>query len=471
MKKLLLVFIWGLLFNSGIMAQITFERTYSGSDSYMGNSVQQTLDEGYIIAGTKESSAKGEKDVYLLKTDLNGDTLWTRSYGGEGDQKGKSVQQTSDGGYIIAGYTGGSFSSSVYLIKTDSSGDTLWTQTYGEVMMLLYRGLSVKQTSDGGFIISGTLFYYTNYTSDLCLIKTDASGEMLWTQIYGNDADSESGNSVEQTTDGGYVVGGTKKYADNTSDMYLVKTNAIGDTLWTRTYSNSSGDFGNCVEQSSDGGYIIVGYTILSGGNYFIYLVKVDTDGHVLWTQTYGTSNPFEYHIGNSIRQTSDGGYIVAGYTGYSTSDVYLIKTDNFGDTLWTRTYGTDSGDEYGNDVQLTMDDGFVITGYAVDPATSRNKVYIVKTDEQGLIVGITDNIYILNKIQLYPNPATDFVNIKSDIHINIVKIYNIAGEVIANEKANSKSYLLNTSRFKAGIYLFQIETDKGMINKRLILK
>ena len=192
---------------SGVYAQADtlWTRTYGGSDFDKGYSVQQTQDGGFIIVGFTESYGAGGEDVYLIKTDENGDTLWTRTYGGSSDDMGNSVQETTDGGFIIAGYTYsyGAGGSGVYLIRTDSLGDTLWTRTYGGSDD--DYGYSVQQCQDGGFIIAGKTESYGAGYYDVYLIRTDSMGDTLWTKTYGGSDDDE-GYSVQQCQDGGFII-------------------------------------------------------------------------------------------------------------------------------------------------------------------------------------------------------------------------------------------------------------------------
>jgi hypothetical protein len=304
-------------------------KTYGGTGTDWGKSVQQTLNGGYIFAGSTNSFGAGGYDFYLIKTNASGDTLWTKTYGGIGSDYGYSVCQTSDGGYIIAGTTNsfGAGSYDVYLIKTNASGDTLWTRTYGGVNN--DEGYAVQQTSDGGYIITGYTGSFGAGDEEVYLIKTNVSGDTLWTKHYGGASD-DFGYSVQQTMDGGYIVAGyTFSFGDTLGNVYLVKTKASGDTLWTRTYGDKKCDFGYSVQQTSDEGYIIAGGTNSFGaGSYDVYLIKTNASGDTLWTRTYGGSN---YDRGYSVQQTSDGGYIIAGLTasfGAGGYDVYLIKTD-----------------------------------------------------------------------------------------------------------------------------------------------
>ncbi len=298
-------------------------KTFGGSPSDYGESVQQTTDGGYIITGYTRSYGAGSHDVYLIKTDASGDTLWTKTYGGSSDDYGKSVQQTSDGGYIIIGRTEsyGAGDSDVWLIKTNEAGDTLWTKTYGGGSD--DYGNSVQQTSDGGYIITGYKFGVVAY--DVWLIKTDTSGNVLWTKTF-DESGSEMGNSVQQTSDGGYIITGSK-YSTGDKDVLLIKTDSSGDRLWTKIFGGIGYDEGNSCYETTDGGYVIAGYTKSYGaGDSDVWLIKTDILGDTVWTQNFGGSDS---DVGNAIQQISDGGYIITGYTksyGAGWADVWLIR-------------------------------------------------------------------------------------------------------------------------------------------------
>jgi hypothetical protein len=338
-------------------------RTYGGGDDEIAYSVQQTTDGGYIIAGYTTSFGAGAEDVYLVKTDANGDTLWTRTYGGTATDYGWSIQQTSDDGYIVAGWTKsfGAGGEDVYLVKTDADGNTLWTRTYGGSQY--EEAWSVQQTTDGGYIITGYTYSFGAGGGDIWLLKTDANGDTLWTRTYGG-SEYDDAWSVQQTSDGGYIVAGqTRSFGAGSYDLWLLKTDANGDILWTRTYGGGDVDYGRSVQRTPDGAYIVAGYTRSFGaGDMDLWLLKTDANGDTLWTRTYGgTAGEYTY----SVQQTTDGGYIIAGETmsfGAGVWDVYPVKTDANGDTLWTRVYGGSAAD-YAYSVQQTSDGAYVIAG------------------------------------------------------------------------------------------------------------
>ncbi|MCK4234332.1 T9SS type A sorting domain-containing protein [candidate division WOR-3 bacterium] len=355
-------------------------RTYGGVENDVGYSVQQTSDGGYIIAGGTNSFGAGNGDVYLIKTDANGDTLWTKTYGGTDSDCGYSVQQTSDGGYIIAG--GISAIDSVdfyYIIKTDDNGDSLWTKTYiGKTIGTHY---SIQQTSDGGYIMASGTWSLSQNDWDVHLLRLDTNGDTVWTKRYGG-TEYDIGYSVQQTSDGGYIIAGwTSSFGAGESDAYFIKTDANGDIIWTKTYGSPHDDDAYSVRQTSDGGYIIIGITHPTGSEMGdTYLLKTDANGDSVWAKIYEHGG---YDYAYSVQQTSDNGYIFVCNINYE--DINLTKTDENGDTLWTRIYG---GAEYdfAYSVQQTSDGGYIIAGGTNSFGAGNGDVYLIRVLPEGVI-------------------------------------------------------------------------------------
>jgi hypothetical protein len=372
-----------------------WEQTLGGGGFDEGRSVQQTTDGGYIISGYTNSFENGGYDFYLIKTDENGNEQWSQTFGGEGYDTGYSVQQTTDGGYIITGSTT-SFGSiyDVYLIKTDENGNEQWFNTFGGDDS--DSGNSVQQTTDGGYIITGSATSFVNGDTDVYLIKTDENGNELWYQTFGGDDSNNIGNSVQQTTDGGYIITGTTlSFGNGYSDVYLIKTDENGNEQWFQTFGGDNFDKGRSIQQTTDGGYIITGETSSFGGQD-VYLVKTDENGNEQWSQTFGG----EYQErGYSVQQTTDGGYIITGFTesfGNGYNDVYLIKIDENGSEQWSQTFGGEDND-YGYSVQQTTDGGYINCGTTYSFGNGSSDVYLIKTNQFGNITSTTE-------IQL-PNP------------------------------------------------------------------
>jgi hypothetical protein len=286
--------------------------------------VSQTDDEGFIITGRTSSYGAGSSDVWLIKTDALGNEEWNKTFGGSGSDYAYSIAQTSNNGFIITGFTSsfGAGDHDVWLIKTDELGNEEWSKTFGD--SLDDRGESVSLTNDGGFIVVG---YTASYGYNVWLIKTDALGNEEWNRTFGGSS-VDFGNSVSQTNDGGFIITGwTASYGH---DVWLIKTDAFGNEEWNKTFDGNSKDEGESVSQTNDGGFIIIGSTGLqeaSGSD--IWLIKTDAFGNEEWNKTFSGSY-IDY--GKSVYQTNDGGFIITGSTKSSHDcDVWLIKTDDEG--------------------------------------------------------------------------------------------------------------------------------------------
>ena len=240
------------------------------------------------ISGKVDSFNKELEDspelinVWLIKTDANGNEVWTQTFGGANYEEGLSVQQSNDGGYIITGTTlsFGNGVANIYLIKTDGNGNELWNKTF--VGTNNNWSYSVQQTTDGGYIVIGYTNSFGNGAADVYLIKTDGSGNELWNKTFGGVND-DGGFSVQQTNDGGYVVAGyTKSVGNGDADVYLIKTDGSGNELWNKTFGGTYEDGGFDVQQTTDGGYILTGKTLYAGGvDSDLYLIKTDGNGNV----------------------------------------------------------------------------------------------------------------------------------------------------------------------------------------------
>jgi hypothetical protein len=267
------------LFTEFAHAQVRFAKTYGRTGNDLGWSVQQTSDGGYIVTGRTVIIAND--DIFLVKTDANGNTIWAKIYGGMFDDVAYSVRQTSDGGYIVAGRTGSlSANDDVFLIKTDANGDVQWAKTYRGANV--DWAFSVQQTSDGGYILAGRTRSFGAGNFDIFLIKTDAEGNVQWAKTYGGAGDDWA-SSVQQTSDGGYILAGrTRSFGAGNLDVFLIKTDADGNIIWAKTYGGTGDDLAYSVQQTSEGGYIVAGLTRSYGaGGEDIFLIKTDANGNI----------------------------------------------------------------------------------------------------------------------------------------------------------------------------------------------
>lgn len=358
-------------------------RTFGGSNMDYGESIQQTSDSGYIITGWTESYGAGGADMWLIKTNSQGIIKWTKTFGGFSDDYSNSVQQTLDGGFIIAGHTEsfGAGLNDFWLIKTDTFGNKQWDKTFGGISY--ETSYSVQQTTDGGYIITGSTMSYGAGGSDVWLIKTNSQGIMEWNKTFGGSS-SEYGFSGHQTSDNGYIITGfTDSYGNGGSDVWLIKTNSSGNKQWDKTFGGSEFEWGYSTQQTSDNGYIITGFTNSYGaGDEDIWLIKTNASGIEQWNKTYGGSKS---DSGKSVQQASDGGYIITGYTypsGAESSDLWLIKTNSTGANQWNKTFGGFNS-EFGECVQQASDGGYIITGYT-ESYGNNGDVWLIRTDSLG---------------------------------------------------------------------------------------
>ena len=344
-----------------------WEKTFGVQGNDMVYSLAHTSDCGYILAGSSRfyiGERRWDMDARLVKTDVNGNIQWQRTIGGNEFDEAHSAIQTSDGGYIIAGRTYSFYGSGIddlWLVKTDAEGTEQWNRTIGGN----YRDIasSVRQTSDGGYIIQGQTDPYGSGFYDLWLLKTDAEGTEQWNQTFGGDSSGRL-YSLQQTFDGGYILGGaTRPFKTGSSDFWLVKTDKNGVELWNRTFGGNFRDIAYSVQQTSDGGFIMAGVTRSPHSND-CWLVKTDAEGIEMWNRTI--VRPNEDNRPNSILQSPDGAYIIAGKTessGTESYDMWLVSTDQDGYVQWEMTFGGTCHDDVARSVLLAPDGGLVVAG------------------------------------------------------------------------------------------------------------
>jgi len=312
---------------------ITWDRTYGGSKDDWVSSLIQTTDGGYAVAGYTKSFGAGEADFWLLKLDKKGNRIWDKTYGGSGYDYASSLVQTSDGGYAVAGSTEsrGAGGRDFWLLKLNSQGKLLWNRTYGGSKDDEAR--SLIQVNDGGYLLAGWTDSYGAGTYDFWLLKLNSQGKLLWDRTFGERGWDEA-RTIIQTSDGGYTVAGFTwaKGVEDDDDLWLLKLNSQGKLLWDRTFGGSKEDRASSLIQTSDGGYAVAGSTTSKGaGNYDFWLLKLDKQGNQIWDRTFGAGT---LDWANSLVQTSDGGYVVAGSTeskGAGGRDFWLLKLNNQG--------------------------------------------------------------------------------------------------------------------------------------------
>jgi hypothetical protein len=396
---------------------VTFERYYDFGFGEIeeANCVQQTFDGGYIMAGR---SGQGSSTKFLIaKVDSMGISQWHKAYGNNGTyNSAQSIFQTADSGFIV---TGGMMETNglnyVGLLKLNNIGDSLWLKKFIYTNQNAVWGVKVTQNTDGGFTLLSDVVDSTDTKWTVFLTRTDANGNELWTKKYKKEQGTATGSYLA-TQDTGYIIATFTNPSINDNDIYLIKTNTMGDTLWTKTIAHPPNhryflSRSNCINTTLDGGYIITGTAIVTNSVLgYILIIKINAQGDTLWTKKIGDNDRL-WGEGGGI-QTMDGGFIIGGMTENTStsvnSDIYILKTDSLGNEKWNKSYGG-SIDEFANYIIKTTENGFVICGMETSWGDSGG-IYLIKTDSMGnaqsYINSIKNNISVPNlSIEIYPNP------------------------------------------------------------------
>jgi hypothetical protein len=366
MKRIILAGMFILIFNSFILLNGQWARSYGGSSMDIPLSVCQTNDGGYIVAGRTQSFGTGTTDFWVLKLFSNGDIEWQKTYGGSSYDSASSIQQTGDGGYIVVGSTTsfGAGYSDILVFKLSSAGDIEWQRTYGGSDS--DSAGSIQQTTDGGYIVAGGTSSFGARDGDIWILKLSSEGDIEWQRTYGG-SDSDGAGSIQQTTDGGYIVaGGTSSFGAGNGDIWILKLSSEGDIEWQRTYGGSDYDNAQSIQQTTDGGYIVAGGTSSFGaGNGDIWILKLSSEGDIEWQKTY-RGDEYDYQDANSIQQTTDGGYVVAGsHSSFGIikgRDFWILKLLSNGGIEWQKKYGGVFGD-LARSIQQTDDGSYIVAG------------------------------------------------------------------------------------------------------------
>jgi hypothetical protein len=442
----------------------------------------------------------------LLKTDPLGNIEWTKTFGRNFFEEGLSVKQTSDGGFIIGGRAvTGSYPiveppiSDIWIIKTDKSGDTLWTKIFGEIGNDYCT--SIHQTTDLGYVITGTMnteYCYPNYeineeykpdSSRAFLTKTDSDGNMLWTKNYAEDT---YGNCVVQTDDGGFIITGWifPDEQNIQSDVLLIKTDSFGDILWTNTIGDEDNEIGFCVRETLDG-YVISGQTKPEGQPYDALLIKTDLLGEVIWSKTFGG----EKSDAAFTVEISPNGYFVTGTTNgtwwvSASGDMWAFEIDINGELLWERIFDIAINDIAWSGI-TTLDDGYAKTGlvgygFGGDLWQAKLSMSPSSTEPDQKIPAD----YVL--YQNYPNPFNPITKIKFSIptsplnpspyqgegqreRLVTLKVYDVLGnevKTLISEELLAGNYETTFSaiNLSSGIYYYQLTAGNYSATKKMVL-
>ena len=355
-------------------------RTYGGVLQDGANAICQTADGGFLATGYFEASAGTNYDLYVVRTSGDGDTLWTRRFGGSGNDFGRGVRQTSDGGFLVIGNTTsfGHASTDLWLLRLSSLGDTVWTRFYGGSGY--ENPKAIEPLADGNFVIAGYSSSFGSIAGEGFALKIGLDGDTLWTRHYGGEGEQDFA-AVTPLTDGGFVFAGYTTPQDLPgADVYVVRTDAAGDTLWTRRYGTPNvQDQAAGVQPMADGGFLVGGFTQATTNSEADFLaISISATGALRWSHTYGGSG---WDRAYALRRATDGNFVLAGIThsfGAGNHDGYLIKVDGDGDTLWTVTCGG-PGNEYLYSLEVTHDGGYIVAGFTNSFGWGGSDGYVVR--------------------------------------------------------------------------------------------
>jgi len=546
MKSFYSLFIALLLCSASFLSfgqapKIQWTKCFGGSLDESIYDVQQTVDGGYIMVGFSYSNdgvvtghfgpAGAFTDLLVIKTDALGNIIWTHSFGGSDNDGAYSVQQTRDGGYIIAGYTyssdgdvTGHYSSlfqDVWILKLDAHGHAVWQKCLGGSDNDFAK--SIHQTTDGGYIFAGATTSndgnVTNlhkdamgyYTEDMWVVKLDDTGAVQWQKTLGGGANEEA-NSVKQTKDGGYIVAGFTSSADgdvakhyggkDDRDAWAVKLSSSGIIEWSKTFGGTQGDEFSSVIQDIDNSYVFTGYTTsndydvtdnhLNAGlsTQDLWIVKLTPYGSIEWQKCFGGS---AMETGSEIRQDSDSGYVIAGFTNSDDGDVsgfhpspsylydaWVLRLDAKRNMTWQRCIGGSLGD-LAYAVKLTKDGGCIIGGVSASSdgditGTTYGNGDFWLTKLAGPLTGIDVITTNVKGISIYPNPMSGWTAIHFDINTTqktSVEITDVCGKNLLDMSSSpdKNELIINTSTWQPGVYFYKVLQNGNTLQTGKLLK
>jgi hypothetical protein len=436
----------------------------------------QTLDSGYAVVGSTSSFGGGQSDIYLTKISKKGLVVWQHVIGGAGIEKGNSLIQTPDSGFTITGYSNseGVGGYDVHLAKTNKNGLLEWSNTYGGGDWDF--GNSIIQTTTGDYVICGSTYSYGKGNSDVYLLKLNSKGLLLWDSAYGGLLE-DVGNSVSESKDGGYFITGyTKSFGKGNEDVYLLKTDVDGNLKWTQTYGGALEEKGNEGKPTTDGGYIVISQekSFSPTSHYENWLLKTDALGDTVWSRR--DSQNYN-RISTSVCQTVDGGYIFTGHLDKDSNyDMFLYKTNSGGGWMNIGVYGG-TGKENAFTVKQTFDSGYVVAGVTETYGVGTPNIYVLKTNDSlkstgkiVVVVSVDEHKLFSDNISLYPNPASDYVTIKADRKATL-EILDPLGRIVSISSITIGENNISVTDLPDGMYFVQIYNSENFFSGKIIVR
>ncbi|SKB52132.1 hypothetical protein [Maribacter arcticus] len=395
--------------NTEFKGELDFIKNFGGSGNESTQAIIKTTDGGFAILGYTGSTngdistkAKEENDYWLLKFDENSNLQWNKTYGGSKDDIGQSLAQTSDGGFILTGYSMSSDGDASnnegfhdnWILKLDAQGNLEWETSYG------FSGhdhsYDILEASQGGYFFTGFLditsaradgntekgnSLTSHGVGEFWGTKIDEEGTVQWRGYFGG-TNNDRAHGVVQTKDGGFVMAGFTESDDfdisNTNgsyDFWVVKVDSFGNLIWEKSFGGEGIEVSYDIAKTSDNGFVVVGNTFSTNGDILLnhgesdmWMIKLDEEGNLIWEQTYGGS---QFDLAQAVVQSKDGGFLITGNTksddkdsslNNGENDIWLVKTNAFGDLVWEKSFGG-SGLDFGFDLLENTDGSILIVG------------------------------------------------------------------------------------------------------------
>ncbi len=479
-----------LVLTGSVSAQsVLWSSHYGGVYNEGGYAVAPKADGSYFACGSTYSYGWGDFDVYLLKFNNNGDTLWWRTYGGTKADVGHDVVALADGGCILVGstFSYGNGKDDIYVLRVDSAGQAMWSRSFGGAES--EEGWTIRPCEDGGYIVGGSTASSGAGYGDMYLLRLSDNGDSLWAKTFGG-AGGEFGYAARQTPDSGFViVGVTGSFGEGYSSLYAARTNKNGDSLWATTFGGSKADYGQSVEIAADGGILLLGGTASFGlGYYDMYLVRLAPDGQFEWERTYGGAKEDRAY---SLCAMRDGGNLIAGTTesfGSGGTDVYYVRTDPDGNQLWWRTLGGSQND-YCRMISKAGSGQILVAGYTYSYSAGGSDLYLAALQgDDATPVEIDDPWHLPDGFALeqnYPNPFNLTTTIQFSLPQRVsvtVKVFNVLGQMVWQKDLEQVSAGVHSVEWDgrlplggiaaSGIYFYQINAgDRTLSRKMAVVK
>lgn len=466
-----------MVLSQSMCGQNSFIRHY-GPSSGQGHSLLINTSGNYIIAGSRY---QGLSHHQFCAYEINqaGDTVRLSQYGTDSLDQANQIIQTFDGGYFLAGYTNDMISNyrNILLVRTTGNGDVIWSKAIGGQGQESATG--VAQLNTGEFMICGRTNFNSHGLFDFLMVKVNADGDTMWTKIIGG-SENEEAYSIQNTSDGGFIIAGyTESYPAGSKNCYLVKTDEFGDTTWTRSYGGVNDDYLHAVKQTADGGFIMTGVTNSIGvSTENMYVIRTNSIGDTLWTRSYGQIGRWSW--GHDIIETADGGFAITGLIRTASpnggSDLYLVKIDALGSVEWEHEFkiepsNTSYTSSIGHSLIQMSDGGFAIAGRWFNASTF--EVLLIKTEADGS-VGIGE-ISNATTIDFFPNPFSESSTLKFNNPTGepfTMNLYSSNGQLVMT-KANIRSdqHVIERANLANGLHHVVLHSKSHNFSGRLIVE